>query len=68
MPYSLSTGSEYAECPCCGKRANSLGEIEPNFGWRTMETGETIPQSYCRDCRSARCETGQSCKVNFGRF
>lgn len=59
MPYNLS-----AECPCCGKTANSLDEIELKFGWRTMETSKTIPQSYCRACRSAHCEAGQSCKAN----
>ena len=63
MPYSLSSGNEYAECPCCGKKANSLNEIESKFGWRTMENGETIPQSYCRDCRSAHCEAGLPCKA-----
>ena len=66
MPYSLSKGSEYAECPCCGKLADSLNKIEPKFGWRTMETGETIPQSYCRSCRTAHCEAGKPCKVKKG--
>lgn len=58
MPYTL-----YAECPCCGKRADSLNEIEANFGWRIMDAGKKIPQSYCRDCRKARCEAGKPCKV-----
>lgn len=63
MPYSLKNGYEYAECPCCGKCANSINEITVKFGWRTMDTGETIPQSYCRACRSAHCEKGKPCKA-----
>lgn len=59
MPYTIR-----AECPCCGKVATSKNEIEQLFGWRTMENGEVIPQSYCRDCRSAHCEAGKPCKVN----
>ena len=58
MPYTIR-----AECPCCRKVATSKNEIERLFGWRTMENGEEIPQSYCRDCRGARCEAGQPCKV-----
>lgn len=64
MPYDLTPGSEYAECPCCNIRAESLNEIETIFGWRTMETDEIIPQSYCRSCRSAHCEAGNPCKVS----
>lgn len=63
MPYSLSNGNEYAECPCCGKRANSLDEIELIFGWRNIGNDETIPQSYCRACRSAHCEADLPCKA-----
>ncbi len=53
MPYG-----EYAECPCCGKIAKGEDEIEKKFGYRTMENGKVIPQSYCRKCRSAHCEAG----------
>lgn len=63
MPYNLTKGAEYAECPCCGKHADTQSNIEKEFGWRTMENGETIPQSYCRACRSARCEAEKPCKV-----
>ena len=56
MPYKI-----YAECPCCGKAANSKGEIDSLFGWRT--TSEEIPQSYCRECRTAKCKAGEPCKV-----
>lgn len=58
MPYDKTS----ATCPCCGKKANNLDEIEIKFGWRTMESGKTIPQSYCRACRSAHCESGVPCK------
>lgn len=58
MPYDL-----YAECPCCGKKANSFNEIESQFGWRTIDASKTIPQSYYRDCRKAHCEAGKPCKV-----
>ena len=52
MAYEL-----YAKCPCCGKEAkNDINEIERLFGFRTMANGRTIPQSYCRNCRSKRCE------------
>lgn len=63
MPYSLLAGNEYAECPCCGRRAKSLNAIEKEFGWRTMEKGETIPQSYCRACRGAHCIANEPCRV-----
>ena len=51
MPYG-----EYAQCPCCGKTAYGEDEIEQEFGCY-------IPQSYCRECRSAHCEAGKPCKV-----
>lgn len=59
MPYG-----EYAECPCCGKQAHGEDEIEEIFGYRNMGDGRTIPQSYCRDCRSAHCKAGEPCKAN----
>ena len=46
MPYG-----DYAECPNCGKVAYGKVGIEEEFGYRNMETGKTIPQSWCRDCR-----------------
>ena len=49
MPYG---NTEYAECPRCGKRALGESEIERLFGYRTMENGNVIPQSHCRECRS----------------
>ncbi len=48
MPYG-----EYAECPNCGKTAHGEDEIEELFGYRNMGDGRTIPQSWCRDCRSS---------------
>lgn len=63
MPYKIDGKYSWAECPCCEKFANGLEEIELKFGWRTMSNGEEIPQSYCRACRSAHCESGLPCKV-----
>lgn len=54
MPY----GSDWAECPCCGKKAKGRNEIERWFGYRDMGNGKVIPQSYCRKCRSAKCTPG----------
>lgn len=59
MPYG-----EYAQCPCCGKTAYGTDDIEQYFGYRNMGDDRCIiPQSYCRECRSARCEAGKPCKV-----
>lgn len=58
MPYG-----EYAQCPCCGKTARGKDEIITEFGYRNMGDGRNIPQSYCRNCRSARCEAGKPCKA-----
>ncbi len=65
MPYSLISGKEFAECPCCTKRADDLDKIEELFGFRNMDDGRRIPQSYCRDCRAAKCEAGSPCKVKY---
>lgn len=40
---------EYAECPHCGKVAHGREEIEELFGYRYLGT---VPQSWCRECRS----------------
>ncbi len=58
MPYG-----EYAQCPCCDKVSHGKDSIENNFGFRDMGGAKIIPQSYCRECRIARCESGKSCKV-----
>lgn len=58
MPYNIN-----AECPCCGKRAKGVDEIERLFGWRTPKGRETIPESYCKACRSAGCKKGEPCKA-----
>lgn len=57
MPYTIT-----AECPCCGKVADGVDEIEEKFGWR-VPNDKTIPQSYCRECRSAGCKADEPCKV-----
>lgn len=59
MPYD----DNHAECPCCQKKAEGSEDIERLFGYRTMADGKVIPQSYCRACRSARCEGDKPCKV-----
>lgn len=59
MPYTIK-----AQCPCCKCEANGVKEISKIFGWRDMENGETIPQSYCNACRGAKCVAGEACKVN----
>lgn len=48
MPYG-----EYAECPHCGLVAHGREEIEELFGYRY---GGTMPQSWCRECRSSRSD------------
>ena len=48
MPYGKD---DYARCPRCGKVAIGEKEIEQQFGYRTMEAGNVIPQSHCRKCR-----------------
>ena len=48
MPYKIE-----AACPCCGKTAYGIEEIERLFGWRKPDNKQ-IPQSYCRECRSAK--------------
>ena len=51
MPYNLNV-----KCPCCDKTVNNdLNKIEELFGFRTMENGNKIPQSYCKVCRSKKC-------------
>ncbi|XMD75968.1 hypothetical protein UPTC15622_00852 [Campylobacter lari] len=54
---------EYAKCPCCGKITYDKDEIKQEFGYRNMGDGRHIPQSYCRECRSAHCKAGKPCKV-----
>lgn len=45
---------EYAECPHCCKTAYGRDEIEEKFGYRY---GGTVPQSWCRDCRSSSSQS-----------
>ena len=57
MPYKIE-----AACPCFGKTAYGIEEIERLFGWRKPDNKQ-IPQSYCRECRSAKCRAGEPCKA-----
>lgn len=47
MPYGI-----YAKCPHCGKTAFGRVAVKEQFGFRTIREGHTIPQSYCKSCRS----------------
>lgn len=42
-----------AKCPRCNRRAYSEPAVESEFGYRTMEDGKVIVQSWCRICRAA---------------
>ena len=42
-----------ASCPTCDAKAYTEAGIEDFFGWRKMEDGKTIVQSWCRECRSS---------------
>ena len=41
-----------ASCPQCDTKAYTEAGIADFFGWRKMEDGKTIVQSWCRECRS----------------
>jgi len=41
------------ECPKCKIKASTDEGIEEKFGWRKTD-GKTIPQSWCRRCRSGK--------------
>ena len=41
-----------AKCPQCDRRAYSKEVVEAEFGYRTMEDGKVIVQSWCRECRA----------------
>ncbi len=54
MPSILS-----ATCPCCNTQVSGdLKEIDQVFGFRIMQGGKQITQSYCRKCRKKHCGTG----------
>ena len=42
-----------ASCPQCDTKAYTEAGIADFFGWRKMEDGKTIVQSWCRECRSS---------------
>lgn len=55
MPSTLQ-----AKCPCCNKTAKGdINKIEEIFGFRNMDSGKRIAQSYCRVCRRKKCGSGQ---------
>ena len=63
MSYTETENDETAQCPCCGKAAKGKNNIEVEFGYRNRGDGRVIPQSYCRACRIAHCESGKPCKA-----
>jgi len=46
-----------AKCPQCDRRAYSKEVVEAEFGYRTMEDGKVIVQSWCRECRKTEQTT-----------
>lgn len=50
MPYEIR-----AECPCCKVTSSGINDIKKVFGFRKLQNGEEIPQSYCRTCRKLHC-------------
>ena len=42
-----------ASCTQCDTKAYTEAGIEDFFGWRKMEDGKIIRQSWCRECRSS---------------
>lgn len=62
MPYDEKLSPPWCECPCCGVKSEGEENIKRNFGYRKMGNGQIIPQSYCRECRSARCKASEPCK------
>lgn len=45
----------HAKCPQCEKEAHGKDKIDELFGWRVVN-GKTVPQSWCRECRSKHLE------------
>ena len=45
-----------AQCPSCKKIASTEGGMENLFGFR-RSNGKTIPQSWCKECRSLKPDT-----------
>ncbi len=42
------------KCENCGKAVSGKDELEEHFGWRKLTSGKTIPQAWCRHCRSSK--------------
>lgn len=54
-----------AKCPQCDRRAYSKEVVEAEFGYRTMEDGKVIVQSWCRECRKLEQATSPRKKPTF---
>ena len=54
-----------ASCPQCDTKAYTEAGIEDFFGWRKIEDGKTICQSWCRECRKLEQATSPRKKPTF---
>ena len=54
-----------ASCPSCDTKAYTEAGIKDFFGWRKMEDGKTIRQSWCRECRKLEQATSPRKKPTF---
>ena len=54
-----------ASCPQCDTKAYTEAGIADFFGWRRMEDGKTIVQSWCRECRKLEQATSPRKKPTF---
>ena len=54
-----------ASCTQCDTKAYTEAGIEDFFGWRKMEDGKTIRQSWCRECRKLEQATSPRKKPTF---
>ena len=51
--YRRRRGKEYKSCPRCSVQAGKLVFYPlDEYGVRTMEGGDVLPQSWCRGCRN----------------
>ena len=49
MAYKINT-----KCENCGQTADGKDELEKLFGWRKLTNEKTIPQAWCRKCRTIK--------------
>jgi hypothetical protein len=49
MPYKIE-----AKCENCGQTAEGIDELKELFGLRKVSERKTIPQAWCRKCRTSK--------------